>query len=769
MAGVLAELITRIIADNARFNRETEKSEKKVESFERRMVKMGHRLAAIGAQMTKFVTLPIIGLGVAMVKSASDLGESINAVNVTFGASGKIITDWSQNASKEVGLTATEINSAATNIGAILLNMGFYADTAAAETIKLTRRAADMASVFNTDVKTAIDAIASGLRGQSEPLTKYGVSLLEANVNATALAEGITDGKEAMDQSQKTLARLATLYKDTDRFAGDFVNTSESLANSTRILFGDLKNVGAELGQKLIPIVTVIVSKIRDLVSRFSELSPEMQTNKILLLAIGAAAGPVLAVFGRLLTILPAMKVAIAAMTGPAGILAAGLAVLAAATVRIVQQFREAKNEQEQVKAGLEGLIPTVGEYDRVVAREVADLQELNRQRAVQQESLNRYLSEAPRDLVMHKDQQAAIARTTALIVSQMAVITQLETNRDNLSKNQTEATERERAALQAQIDVQRQLVDESAALLAADEAAEQQRQLIADQEEARAEAQLNDIIRVGKADQALYELQLDLMQQRLDWEKKILDDLAAYELAAEQQHTQQLEAFVKKRRDDTMALVNALGNLWGSFYDLQLADVDEEARRRKKNTDALLANDKLTADQREDILDQQLADEATADKARRKIQRESAIASKLMAAFNIIINTAQAITSALTLPIGGRLLAGINAAIGAAQLATVLAQPLPKLATGGVHSGPAIVGEGGGPELALPLTDSRALDNVTTAFERALAQRHGGGRSESAGDQQIILTLDGVQIGKALGRLTRNGQLLVDSRAVVA
>ena len=769
MAGVLAELITRIIADNARFNRETEKSEKKVESFERRMVKMGHRLAAIGAQMTKFVTLPIIGLGVAMVKSASDLGESINAVNVTFGASGKIITDWSQNASKEVGLTATEINSAATNIGAILLNMGFYADTAAAETIKLTRRAADMASVFNTDVKTAIDAIASGLRGQSEPLTKYGVSLLEANVNATALAEGITDGKEAMDQSQKTLARLATLYKDTDRFAGDFVNTSESLANSTRILFGDLKNVGAELGQKLIPIVTVIVSKIRDLVSRFSELSPEMQTNKILLLAIGAAAGPVLAVFGRLLTILPAMKVAIAAMTGPAGILAAGLAVLAAATVRIVQQFREAKNEQEQVKAGLEGLIPTVGEYDRVVAREVADLQELNRQRAVQQESLNRYLSEAPRDLVMHKDQQAAIARTTALIVSQMAVITQLETNRDNLSKNQTEATERERAALQAQIDVQRQLVDESAALLAADEAAEQQRQLIADQEEARAEAQLNDIIRVGKADQALYELQLDLMEQRLDREKKILDDLAAYELAAEQQHTQQLEAFVKKRRDDTMALVNALGNLWGSFYDLQLADVDEEARRRKKNTDALLANDKLTADQREDILDQQLADEATADKARRKIQRESAIASKLMAAFNIIINTAQAITSALTLPIGGRLLAGINAAIGAAQLATVLAQPLPKLATGGVHSGPAIVGEGGGPELALPLTDSRALDNVTTAFERALAQRHGGGRSESAGDQQIILTLDGVQIGKALGRLTRNGQLLVDSRAVVA
>src|SRR3990167_191082 len=593
MAGVLAELITRIIADNARFNRETEKSEKKVESFERRMVKMGHRLAAIGAQMTKFVTLPIIGLGVAMVKSASDLGESINAVNVTFGASGKIITDWSHNASKEVGLTATEINSAATNIGAILLNMGFYADTAAAETIKLTRRAADMASVFNTDVKTAIDAIASGLRGQSEPLTKYGVSLLEANVNATALAEGITDGKEAMAQRQKTLARLATLYKDTDRFAGDFVNTSESLANSTRILFGDLKNVGAELGQKLIPIVTVIVSKIRDLVSRFSELSPEMQTNKILLLAIGAAAGPVLAVFGRLLTILPAMKVAIAAMTGPAGILAAGLAVLAAATVRIVQQFREAKNEQEQVKAGLEGLIPTVGEYDRVVAREVADLQELNRQRAVQQESLNRYLSEAPRDLVMHKDQQAAIARTTALIVSQMAVITQLETNRDNLSKNQTEATERERAALQAQIDVQRQLVDESAALLAADEAAEQQRQLIADQEEARAEAQLNDIIRVGKADQALYELQLDLMEQRLDREKKILDDLAAYELAAEQQHTQQEEARAEAQLNDIIRV----GKADQALYELQLDLMEQRLDREKKILDDLAAYE-LAAEQ---------------------------------------------------------------------------------------------------------------------------------------------------------------------------
>lgn len=67
------------------------------------------------------------------------------------------------------------------------------------------------------------------------------------------------------------------------------------------------------------------------------------------------------------------------------------------------------------------------------------------------------------------------------------------------------------------------------------------------------------------------------------------------------------------------------------------------------------------------------------------KIRRKQAIEAKAEAAFNITINIAQAITKALTTgPIIGQILAGLTAALGFAQLAAVLATPIPTFRTGG-------------------------------------------------------------------------------------
>src|SRR5262245_11751553 len=97
------------------------------------------------------LTAGVAGIGVAAVgikktiDAASNLNESINAVNVTFGKASKTVLDFSEKAATKAGLSMREFNELVTPIGASLQNYGFSADQAANASIDLATRAADMA------------------------------------------------------------------------------------------------------------------------------------------------------------------------------------------------------------------------------------------------------------------------------------------------------------------------------------------------------------------------------------------------------------------------------------------------------------------------------------------------------------------------------------------------------------------------------------------------------------------------------------------------
>ena len=90
------------------------------------------------------------------------------------------------------------------------------------------------------------------------------------------------------------------------------------------------------------------------------------------------------------------------------------------------------------------------------------------------------------------------------------------------------------------------------------------------------------------------------------------------------------------------------------------------------------------------------------------EIRKKQALADKASAIFSTIINTAQAVMKAWALggPFLGPFLAGIVAALGAAQIAIIASQPV-SFAEGGIVDSPtpAIVGDApGGPEVIAPL-----------------------------------------------------------------
>jgi len=326
-----------------------------------KLQRVGEGMTSIGQKMSIAVTAPIVGLGVYGVKAFSDLNEAVNASNVVFGtASGKIM-EFGKTTAESVGLSQRAFLQASVPIGSALQNVGLSASDAGDMTIKLTQRAADMASVFNTDVGTALGAIQAGLRGEIDPLERFGVGLSETSIKAYAAANGIGTLGTELTMEEKTLARVGLLMEQTNRVQGDFKNTSDGLANSTRIARAELENNAAVLGEKLAPIASKVIVLVNDLMDKYNGLSPSVQNNILIFVGLVATLGPVLLILGTLTTSIIALVPVVTAL-GTAILFVAGtpitalLIALGAMLVAVAKAMKEVGGAKEFFRQTWDGI-----------------------------------------------------------------------------------------------------------------------------------------------------------------------------------------------------------------------------------------------------------------------------------------------------------------------------------------------------------------------------------------------------------------------------
>lgn len=221
-----------------------------VESFGQRF-KGGIQKAAIPAGIA------LAGIGAVAKKAvgaASDLGESINAVNVVFGDASAGILALSKDAATAVGLSQTEFNGLAVQFSSFAEKIAGPGGDIVGTIQSISTRAADFASVMNLEVADAARIFQSGLAGETEPLKRFGIDLSEAAIKAYAMANGIGDGSGQLTEQEKILARHGALMEQTNKTQGDFANTSDSLANRQRIVGAQFKDLQATVGNALIPV-----------------------------------------------------------------------------------------------------------------------------------------------------------------------------------------------------------------------------------------------------------------------------------------------------------------------------------------------------------------------------------------------------------------------------------------------------------------------------------------------------------------------------------
>lgn len=217
--------------------------------------------AAVGAALVGGAALNFMK---GAVKSASDLGESINAVNVTFGKNAEGIHRLGKAAAESVGLSRSQFNGLAVQFSAFAETIAGKGGNVTGVMKDLTTRGADFASVMNMDVNQAMELFQSGLAGETEPLRKFGIDLSAAAVEAHAYEKGIAAAGAELTENEKVQARYSLLMEKTSKVQGDFANTSDSLANSQRILGAKWDDLQAKVGTKLLPVLASLTSWVAD-------------------------------------------------------------------------------------------------------------------------------------------------------------------------------------------------------------------------------------------------------------------------------------------------------------------------------------------------------------------------------------------------------------------------------------------------------------------------------------------------------------------------
>lgn len=227
--------------------------------------KWGARADKVGRASGRVFAGGLLAAGAAAVKfgqQASDLAETQSKVNVIFGEEGaKALDKFASSAAENLGQSKQAALDAAATFGTMGKVGGLAGKDLANFSVDLTTLASDMASFGNTSPEEAVQALGSALRGEAEPIRKYGVLLDDMTLRTEAVRLGlIKTTKEGLTPQQKVLAAQSSIMKQTKDAQGDFARTSDGLANKQRILKAQMTDLSTEIGAKLLPIMVKLTS-----------------------------------------------------------------------------------------------------------------------------------------------------------------------------------------------------------------------------------------------------------------------------------------------------------------------------------------------------------------------------------------------------------------------------------------------------------------------------------------------------------------------------
>lgn len=216
-----------------------------------------------------------------LIDAASSLEQAVGGTKAVFGEASAAVEEFAQNSADAAGLSERAARELTAQIGGLLKGFGFTKNEAADLSVQLTQLGADLAATFGGAPEEAVQALAAALRGEFDPLERFGISLNVTQANLKAVELGLATSTSEVDQHAKAQGALALIMERSADAQGQFAREANTASGQMERAKAQLEDAAASIGSNFLPAVATGSRFVGELAAGFGALPGPVQTAAI--------------------------------------------------------------------------------------------------------------------------------------------------------------------------------------------------------------------------------------------------------------------------------------------------------------------------------------------------------------------------------------------------------------------------------------------------------------------------------------------------------
>jgi phage-related protein len=341
---------------------------------------VGKNIGKVGGSLTKGVTLPIIAGGAALVafaKGAEDaeianrkLGSVLDSMG--YPQATKRVSDYAESLERSLAVDADIIKMTQTKLATFK---------------NLTASVNESGGAFDRATMAALDLAAAGFGSAETNAVQLGKALQDPIKGITALGRAGVTFTDQEKEKIKTLVESGNLLgaqnmvlKAIETQVG---GTAEAGASSFDKIKLSLMQVADAIGMAVLPLINqlsdfiantlvpTVVPMIDRIVQSFTNLDPVVKKAMLVFVGLAAAAGPLLMIVGKVVSIAGVLTKALGAITIAGSLLAIKIIAVVAVLAAIALAFKFAYDNSEPLRKAVDTLVTTFKNVFAIVKNSV--------------------------------------------------------------------------------------------------------------------------------------------------------------------------------------------------------------------------------------------------------------------------------------------------------------------------------------------------------------------------------------------------------------
>ena len=280
----LGELYWKITAENNELKnklKDSENSANKTGSSFKKMLSVFKGAAVVAA------AVGIAKVSTALINAASDAEEVQNKFKVVFSGLGEDASQTANALADNYGLAKVEAKNLLSNTADLLNGFGLAKDASLDLSKGVQELAVDLASFQNLEggAARASEILTKGLLGETEGLKQLGIAINQTELKRFAEENDLVF--ETMTKAEKAALTYELALKQSGNALGDFARSSDSFANTQRVIGASFADMTAAAGgflldgiKPLLPQITLMTKGVASFVEGMRPMTNEFEDQK---------------------------------------------------------------------------------------------------------------------------------------------------------------------------------------------------------------------------------------------------------------------------------------------------------------------------------------------------------------------------------------------------------------------------------------------------------------------------------------------------------